>query len=274
MTTREKTIETEPDMNEIAEKKRRELDFQARRAREMGNIKPTPRHVIEKYRKNPRWRYIPKEFVFKTLGNLEGKSVCDFGCGEGVLTSQLAGLGAKVTSVDISPDLIEKARKRVELDGVAHRVNFVVADAEEMKVPAEEFDLVVAYEVLHHVEIPVVMEKLIKSLKPGGRAVIIEPVAFSPILRKVRALTPVAVDGDSDDRQLTKEEVDEIRGFFDSSETTFFRLLGRLARLAPGRFRFPALMTLSVIDRFLLGALPPVRKFSGVVVVHGRKGKK
>jgi len=41
----------------------------------------------------------------------EGMKVLDLGCGTGITTKYIAGLGAKVTGVDISPKLIEFARE-------------------------------------------------------------------------------------------------------------------------------------------------------------------
>ena len=46
----------------------------------------------------------------KLIGNLNGKTVLDAGCGEGYNTRIFARMGAKMTGIDVSPRLIEHAR--------------------------------------------------------------------------------------------------------------------------------------------------------------------
>jgi len=53
-----------------------------------------------------------------------GEKVCDLACGQGAVTTALAGTGAQVTGVDLSPRLIELARKRSPKS-----VRYVIADA-------------------------------------------------------------------------------------------------------------------------------------------------
>src|SRR5215212_2661881 len=50
---------------------------------------------------------------------LEGKSALDVGCGAGLLTEPLARLGANVTGLDASPELIEAARTHAAAMGLA-----------------------------------------------------------------------------------------------------------------------------------------------------------
>src|SRR3954468_2577961 len=50
---------------------------------------------------------------------LEGKSALDVGCGAGLLTEPLARLGATVTAIDASPEVIEVAREHARTMGFA-----------------------------------------------------------------------------------------------------------------------------------------------------------
>ena len=60
-------------------------------------------------------------------GAIEGRRVCDLGCGTGVLACGAALLGASaVTGVDIDPAAIEIARRNADMLGVT--VAFIVAD--------------------------------------------------------------------------------------------------------------------------------------------------
>lgn len=70
---------------------------------------------------------IPNERTYKLLGNLEGKRVLELGCGGGQAAIAMAKQGAKVITVDPSPERLDRVR--------------MVADREEVKVESREGDL-------------------------------------------------------------------------------------------------------------------------------------
>lgn len=79
--------------------------------------------------------------------DLSGAAVLDAGCGAGPMSVALAERGATVTGVDISPSLLEVARKRTP-DGLASSIRYVAGD---MLDPAHgDFDFVVAMDSLIH----------------------------------------------------------------------------------------------------------------------------
>jgi len=59
------------------------------------------------------------------LGPVEGRRVLDLGCGPGESSATLADLGAHVTAVDVSPDLVALARRRL----AGREVEVMLADA-------------------------------------------------------------------------------------------------------------------------------------------------
>lgn len=256
-----------------------ELAYQAERAMQLGEVTATPDYVIDRYRRCALWRLFPKEFMFKRLHEvgLPGKTVIEFGCGEGVITTQLASLGARVTALDISPELIACAERRAELDGVRDRVEFVAADIGQTPLEANRFDVVVCHAVIHHVDMELV-PALLASLKPGGLAIMVEPIAFSRSLQRLRDLVPVEKDVSPDERQLSRAEVEAIRGWLVGPEITFFNLFGRLARLFPNRNKIDrghpltkaALTCLFGLDRLLLTLFPFLSRWCGNVVITGR----
>ncbi|WP_341246325.1 magnesium protoporphyrin IX methyltransferase [Nereida ignava] len=86
-----------------------------------------------------------RETMLNTLGDLRGKRILDAGCGAGQMTHELALRGAEVIAVDISPSLVEIARKRLP-DALSHQVTFHAGD---MLDPAlGDFDHVVAMDSL------------------------------------------------------------------------------------------------------------------------------
>jgi cyclopropane fatty-acyl-phospholipid synthase-like methyltransferase len=66
-----------------------ELAYQASRAKAL-RIEATPLSVFERYRELRQWQLYTKEFLYRRLGDLPGKRILDFGCGEGEAIAALA----------------------------------------------------------------------------------------------------------------------------------------------------------------------------------------
>jgi len=104
------------------------------------------------------------------LGDLRNQRVLDAGCGEGYLARVMAGRGARITGMDISPRLIEHARRKNSGGGI----HYQVADL-SCPLPGQEgsFDVVASYLVLNDVPDYRGFACTIGSvLRPGGRAVL------------------------------------------------------------------------------------------------------
>jgi magnesium-protoporphyrin O-methyltransferase len=80
--------------------------------------------------------------------DLRGSRILDAGCGTGMLALEAARRGAHVVAVDISPSLVDLARRRTSEDVGAGRIEFLVGD---MLSPAHgRFDHIVAMDSLIH----------------------------------------------------------------------------------------------------------------------------
>ena len=90
-----------------------------------------------------------------------GERILDLGCGDGVLTAQIAESGATVVGVDASPAMVASAREL----GLDARVGDATALAFEA-----EFDAVFSNAVLHWIhDADAVLAGVSRALKPGGR---------------------------------------------------------------------------------------------------------
>lgn len=122
-----------------------------------------------------------------------GKIVLDYGCGPGYRTRYLFDHGARqVTGIDISEGEIKQARLMAEREGFADKSRFLAVDAHATGLADHSFDLIVGEAVLHHLDLRVALEEVKRILRPGGRAVFLEPMWHNPVLRLGRALTPSA----------------------------------------------------------------------------------
>jgi SAM-dependent methyltransferase len=242
-------------------------------------VSPTPDHVIERYRNNSLWWIFPREMLFKSLQGIRGKEILDMGCGDGEIGTRLAKLGARVTGVDVLPGRIRKAALQAELDGVQDRTQFLVRNVLESPLPECQFDIVVCSHFLHHVDLRRVLPLLWASLKPGGVAVMIEPVSLSPLLRKLRKLVPVVGYAGADKPPLNQEELNFVLKTFADTRTTYYEIFSRLQIFLPNRDRTDRghpctkaiLILLGCIDRLLLRLFPILSAFAGEVVIVGSK---
>ncbi len=129
----------------------------------------------------PDWRYhraLRHNVIMHTadiealLGRVTpGMRALEIGCGAGWLTLALAQRGAHAHGLDISSKAIAIARTYHESiqDAVSGRATYDVADLNAIQLPPEQYDLVVAKGVLHHlVNMDRVIEQLHRTLKPGG----------------------------------------------------------------------------------------------------------
>ena len=98
--------------------------------------------------------------------------VLDLGCGAGfdtLLAAQMVGPNGKVIGVDMTPQMIVKARNNAEILGLTN-VEFVLGEIEDLPLPDASFDLVISNGVFNLCpDKPRVLSEVFQVLKPGGR---------------------------------------------------------------------------------------------------------
>ncbi len=121
--------------------------------------------------------------------------VLEVGCGTGLFTSKLARTGGRIDAIDISPDLLEKARQHRGCEDVS----FILGNVETGENLRGPYDAVVGISVLHHLDPSLALPQLVRVLKAGGRFVFTEPNLRNPQvwlernvawLRRVRGVSP------------------------------------------------------------------------------------
>lgn len=107
-----------------------------------------------------------EEFVSR-LEFPAGAQVLDVACGTGNVAIPLARRGARVTGVDIAPNLLAQARERAAAEGL--QIWFDEGDAEQLPYPDATFDAVVTmFGAMFAPQPELVVAECARVLKPGG----------------------------------------------------------------------------------------------------------
>jgi SAM-dependent methyltransferase len=115
---------------------------------------------------------IPAGTLVKFAEVKPGQVVLDVGCGTGVVAVTAARAGARVSGLDLSPRLLERARTNASIAGV--EISFTEGDVEALPYKDATFDVVLSQ--FGHMFAPrpdVAIKEMLRVLKPGGR------IAFS-----------------------------------------------------------------------------------------------
>jgi 2-polyprenyl-6-hydroxyphenyl methylase / 3-demethylubiquinone-9 3-methyltransferase len=103
----------------------------------------------------------------KKLDCLSGLRILDIGCGGGILSEPLARLGAEVVGADPSDENIAVAAAHAKDSGVD--VDYRATTAEDLAAQREQFDIVLAMEVVEHVtNVEDFVATCASMVKPGG----------------------------------------------------------------------------------------------------------
>jgi ubiquinone/menaquinone biosynthesis C-methylase UbiE len=126
-------------------------------------------------------------FILNHLGDVEGKTLLDLGCGAGENSVYFARKGAHCTATDYSPGMVEKALKLAEANGV--QIEARTMNAMDIEFPADTFDIVYAANLLHHLPDPTTaLREIHRVLKPGGKACFWDPLRHNPVINVYRRM--------------------------------------------------------------------------------------
>jgi len=104
--------------------------------------------------------------IQKTIGHLKFEQCLEMACGTGKNTVWLLNVVKEITAVDLTPEMLEIAKKKIK----SASVRFIQADMNEAwSFTNKKFDLVTFSLVLEHIEdLEAVFEKTNAVLKPGA----------------------------------------------------------------------------------------------------------
>ena len=233
---------------------------------------------------------LENQFILSLMGDLRGKRLLDLGAGLGESSVYFALRGARVTTVDLSPQMVEMAVKLgkhygVELEGI-------VSGAEDFNLPRSTYDLIYVANTIHHIhDRASLFEQMSRALKPGGKFFCYDPLAYNPAINVYRRMASQVRT--PDESPLRVADVKLARKYFQNVGHREFWLLTlvlfvkyyfldgvnpnqdrywkRILRETPARIWW--WMPLRALDR-LLTRMPLVRWLSWNIVMWGEKAAK
>jgi len=107
--------------------------------------------------------------LIELCGITPGQYILNVGCGTGYTACLLAKkYQADVVAADITPTVLEEAKKRIAREKVSNKVKAVEADAHALPFPSNTFDAVLAESVLVFCKKAKVSSEVYRVLKPDG----------------------------------------------------------------------------------------------------------
>lgn len=128
--------------------------------REQGAVYGVP--VTEYWNHNVHYQ----QLVLDAAGDRRDTAL-DVGCGEGLLVRRLAGRVRHVTGIDLSAEMIARAREK------GTDATFIEGDFLRHPLPEAAYDLVCSVTVVHHMDFEAAVTKMARLVRPGGTLVII-----------------------------------------------------------------------------------------------------
>jgi SAM-dependent methyltransferase len=192
-----------------------------------------------------------------------GMRVLEIGCGTGNFTELFVKSGCKILAVDISPDLLAKAKDRKIPSDQVQFMEMRFEDAGAMG----PFDAVIGSSILHHLDVPVALAKILNSLRGGGRIAFAEPNLLNPQVYLERRLSRSKLFSyvSPDETAFVRSKLYSLleqRGFTDILITPFDWL-----HPATPKPLIPLVSKVgTVIER-----VPLIKEFSGSLAISARK---
>lgn len=230
---------------------------------------------------------VENKHILEQFGDIRNLRVLDYGCGMAEGGVYLAKQGANVVAIDVSPGMLENARRLAALHGVEIETRQVTGDS----IPADtdEFDRIYGNGVLHHVPLETTIPELARVLKPSGVGCFLEPLPYNPVINVYRRIAKEVRT--EDEKPISFREIELFKRSFGDVQHQEFWLTALVVflkfylvdRVNPNQERYwKKIFTdadkiaglfepLNAIDRRLMRWLPPLGRLCWNTVLTVRR---
>lgn len=201
-----------------------------------------------------------RRIEFLVRGLPKEAKILEVGAGTGIQTVELLKKHRDVTGIDISPDLLEIARKRAPL------ATYAVMDAHSPSFAPESFDAILGVSILHHLAWERALSSYFSLLRPGGIIRFSEPNLLNPqiFLQKNIPWLKQLVGDSPDEYAFTKWQIEGCLSKIGFSNITV-RPFEFLHPATPKRF----IPLVQLLERSLYKT--PLAHFAGSLLIEATK---
>lgn len=145
--------------------------------------------------------------------------------------------------------------------------DFKVMNAESLDFPAAHFDRIIGSAIIHHLELNQAYQEIVRCLKPGGKAIFIEPLGHNPIINLYRYLTPKLRT--QDEHPLMLADIQLAQKYFGQVKVRYYHMLSIGAVIFRKTFLFkPVLNVLDGVDAALFAVFPFLKRYAWMSVIE------
>ena len=249
----------------LTERQLREIEYHKEYAKEISEMSLEASFYEVVFSKKRRWwNGYWAMYSYLRSCPLKEKKILVVGCGFGKDALRIAKLGAEVYAFDISPESLDIAKKYSIQQNL--KIDFREMTAEKLHYDSDFFDYILANDILHHIDIPVAIEEIIRVAKKDAIFLaneiyshsITNIIRYSKIVDKklYPAMKSFVYQREKpyitkDEKKMTEKDIQEVSKRFKKvlfkKYYNFF-----ITRIFPDKFHF-----LNMLDKILLTLFYP-----------------
>jgi len=174
--------------------------------------------------------------IVQWAGTGPDDTVLDVACGPGLLACAFARVARHATGVDMTPAMLEQARKTQQEQGLKN-VSWQPGNVYSLPFPPKQFSIVSSRFVFHHLQEPLAaLKEMKRACKPGGTIVVAD---MAPTPAKADALN--AAERLRDPSHVRALPVNELLALFEQAglpapQVTSYRMEGEMEDLLSRSF--------------------------------------
>ncbi len=183
--------------------------------------------------------------------------VLDYCCGTGNFSIYPALQGHKVYGIDISNKSVEMAKKKIKQFNL-NNCNFYCMDSENINFDDNFFDLILCYNSLTYLDLPIALNNLKRVLKPNGKLIIMDSLGhnvFYNFNRKIN-VSRWGKNLQSEFKLMKMKDIIFFEKYFIKNEIKYFGFLCSILYFLNIKLNFPIHRSISAmcirLDNFIL----------------------